>query len=110
MPPLRDSRYLPAGVMQTDYDELVLPIREPFRFEARSDNCLHQVVTGDTLETLAELFLSNAQRSWIIADFQPESILDTTEELAVGTYLIIPSIEYVNAKILGSVEGAAAEL
>jgi nucleoid-associated protein YgaU len=81
-------------------------VREPFLFEERPDNTLHRVISGDTLENLAEQFYNNALLFWVIADFQPEPLLDPSEDLETGSILVLPSVEYVNSKVLGSPEGA----
>ncbi len=73
----------------------------------REDTRLHKVEEGDTLEALAELFFggpNSARLWWIIADFQPEPILDPTEDLKIGKLLFIPSQNFVESIVLGAFE------
>jgi len=69
--------------------------REPFTFQQRTDNLFHVVQEGDTLFSLAGRYFRGAPRAagfwWVIADYQPQRILDPTLQLAPGTVLVIPS-------------------
>lgn len=113
MPPRPHSRYRPNGLFRSEDNTLFTAPREPFRYEPRNDSRLHRVESGDTLQNLAERFFSGphtARLWWIIADFQPEPILDPTEELTIRTFLIIPSDQFVRSIVLGAVEPPAPKL
>ncbi len=78
---------------------LELTEREPFRFRVFPDNIEHVAKEGDTLHHLAFKTyrgiappgMSSAQFFWILADFQPQPIVDPTVRIASGTVLFIPS-------------------
>ena len=103
MPPRRFSRYTFAEATVDDVGALVLSEPEPFRFQALDDNRQHRVLEGDDLFTLAGRYFQPLQRPsglwWIIADFQPDPILDPTLRLEVGRMLWIPSVRTVTELI-----------
>lgn len=84
-------------------DKLQLTEREPFRFRELADNRLHRVREGDTLFTLAARFFSTLPRPaglwWVIADFQPQPVIDPTIRLRPGAIVAIPSIRTVQEDI-----------
>lgn len=95
MPPLRFSRYSYCSGLTDEQGRLYLSEREPYVFRELPDNRFHPVVVGDTLHGLAERYFPSfpdaADLWWVIADFQPDRILDGTLRLPTGTTLIIPS-------------------
>jgi hypothetical protein len=103
MPPNRFSRhrFTTANVIDS---RLVLDARMPFGFQVLDDTRLHTVVEGDTLHTLAGQYFPNIPRGcglwWVIADFQPNPIIDPTIALVAGSQLAIPSERTVNDLIL----------
>lgn len=103
MPPRRYSRYTFCSASLDDGQRLVLTEREPFRYQPRADNRVHVAATGDTLFTIAHRYFSPLPRPaglwWIIADFQPEPILDATLALDTGRMLVIPSVRVVVEEI-----------
>ena len=107
MPPRINSRYVLGGLFRDTDNFVFTASREPFRFQSDQGNILHVVGLGDTLQNLADRFfggVNSARLWWVIADFQPEPILDPTEELEVGSILIIPSDTFVQTRILGAVD------
>ncbi len=84
---------------------LCLTEREPYGFVDHSDNREHTVVQGDTLFLLAGRYFASLPRAcgfwWVIADFQPDPIIDPTLELEVGRKLFIPSLRVLTDVILG---------
>ena len=54
---------------------------------------IHEVVDGDTLDSIALSYYNNPTYYWIIADYN--RILDPYEELKVGSQLKIPSFSGV---------------
>ncbi len=83
----------------------MLSDRVPFRFRDLPDNISHEVGDGDSLFTIAnKLFEGFTDRPaglwWIIADFQPDPILDPTLVLDTGRVIIVPSERTVREEIL----------
>jgi hypothetical protein len=93
------------------YDESNIPFlgdRSPYFYRELTDNIVHKVVEGDTLQNLAYRYYqalsegvnSAAQLWWVIADFQPEPIHDPTRSLTPGSYVVLPSLNTVQTEIL----------
>jgi len=82
------------GIVDAD-GKLYLTDREPFRYVARADNRFHTVQEGDTLFSLAFQYFQPRPRPdqffWVLADFQPEPIVDVTLTLPKGSTIVIPS-------------------
>ena len=102
--PRRYSRHLYClGFKDTEADGSEGPFqlseREPFVFQQFADNVEHTVSDGETLFSLAATYFSALPRAaglwWVIADFQPDPILDPTIALQAGAVLIIPSVRTV---------------
>lgn len=99
------SRYLFATAYTGEDGVKELGAVEPYRFRELSDTRTHTVTDGDTLFSLAGLYYSAIPRGcglwWAIADFQPEPIIDGTQELETGRVLYIPSERVILNEILG---------
>jgi hypothetical protein len=98
------SRYLFCqGIVDSD-GKLYLTDREPFRFVERTDNRFHTVQEDDTLFSLAFQYFQPLKRPdqffWVIADFQPEPIVDATLALPKGITIVIPSVRCLIEEIL----------
>jgi hypothetical protein len=104
MPPMLSSRYIFCLGVRDDTGRLYLTDREPYRFKAHSDNRTHRVVQGDTLFSLAGRYFAPLPRAcgfwWVIADFQPDPIIDPTLDLSIGTDIFIPSLRVLTDVIL----------
>ena len=109
MPPRRFSRYTFSQGLLDSEERLFLSDREPFRYRDLPDNRLHVVAEGDSLFSLAaELFASLDRPAglwWIIADCQPEPIIDPTLELEIGRTLVIPSVPSVHLYVFNAARG-----
>lgn len=81
--------------------------RRPIRFRDDVDTIFHQVVDGDTLQSLANIHYQGFQDPsslwWIIAEFQVIPIIDPTRKLKAGTALLIPSATLVSRLLHGVV-------
>ena len=103
MPPRRFSRYTFTSAVLDDDDNLLLTEPEPFRFRELADNRVHIAADGDTLFTLAHRFFDGLPRPaglwWIIADFQPDPILDPTLKLARGRAMFLPSVRTITDEV-----------
>jgi hypothetical protein len=68
--------------------------REPYRFREHTDTRVHVVAQGDSLFDLAGRYFAPLPRAcgfwWVIADFQPDPIVDPTLELESGRRLVVP--------------------
>jgi hypothetical protein len=104
MPPRRFSRFTFSLGTFDDHERLFLTDPEPFRFRLLDDNQHHVVQQGETLFSLAGRYFAPLPRPaglwWIIADFQPDPIVDPTLKLDVGRTLIIPAVRVVTEEIL----------
>jgi hypothetical protein len=107
MPPKHMSRHtFTEGTVLSDLgeEELFLTERVPYTYREFSDNEVHVAGDNDTLWSLAGHYfrgLPNPSRLWwIIADFQPQRIIDPTIKLRPGTVLAIPSVRTVLEEVL----------
>lgn len=101
------SRYRFSEVMQDSDGVAYLSDREPFGYRDRPDNIPHVVQHGDTLEDLAKFYYWNLNEDadqlwWVIADFQPDPIINPFRPLTAGKLLILPAPEFVSSEILGA--------
>lgn len=116
MPPRVNSRYTftLAVSEEEDVDTLFLTEREPFGFRVLNDNVTHQIAEGETLWTLAARFYSGVNRPaslwWVIADFQPDPIIDPTIKLEIGATIVIPSLRTVVEDVLSETRRNEVEL
>lgn len=105
MPPHVGSRHTFCLGVLDDAGRLHLTEREPYRYQPHADNRVHLAAEGDTLFTLAGRFFAPLPRAcgfwWVIADFQPDPILDPTLTLTPGRTIHIPSLRVLTDVILG---------
>lgn len=105
MPPRRFSRhtYVLGIADEAAPDALQLTERTPYGYRTLGDTRQHTVAQGDTLWSLAARYFAGFARPaglwWVIADFQPDPILDPTITLTPGTTLYIPSVRTVTELI-----------
>jgi hypothetical protein len=97
VPPRQYSRHTFTSAVLDDEERLYLTTREPYRYLAFQDNLQHVVRQGESLETIANRyyqgFTDNPSRLWwVLADFQPEPIIDPTLELEPGSIIVVPSV------------------
>lgn len=100
MAPRRFSRYTFANGYVDDEDgAFMLEDAIPFEYVEREDNRHHEVREGDNLQSLAGSYFPSFERPdglwWVIADFQPDPIIDPTVKLSVGSIVVIPSERFV---------------
>ncbi len=104
MPPRIGSRYTFCQGVRDDDGRLYLTEREPYRFRPHPDNRSHTAVEGDTLFDLAGRYFAPLERAcgywWVIADFQPDPIIDPTLQLEPGRRMFIPSVRVLTDVIL----------
>ena len=103
MPPQIYSRFQFTSGLTDAASKLFLSDRVPYTFQNFSDNRQYVATANDSLFTIAARFFQGFARPaglwWVIADFQPDPILDPTLLLDPGRVLIIPSIRTVQEEI-----------
>jgi len=103
-PPQVGSRYSFCVAITGEDGRMRLTEREPYRYIAHPDNRSHVVVASDTLFALAGKYFAPLPRAcgfwWVIADFQPDPIVDPTLALDVGRVLVVPSRRVLTDVIL----------
>lgn len=104
MPPRLNSRYEFTEAYDDSAGRRVLSERVPYRFRDLPDNRTHVVGRGETLWTIAHKFFDGltdrpAGLWWIIADFQPDPIIDPTLRLEEGRAIVVPSKRTVTEEI-----------
>jgi hypothetical protein len=102
--PHSGSRHSFALGVRDDYGRLFLTEREPYGFHDHTDNRLHVVAQGDALWSLAGRYFAPLPRAcgfwWVLADFQPDPIIDPTLELELGRRLFVPSLRVLTDVML----------
>lgn len=85
--------------------------REPFTYKDQPDNRYHTVAEGDTLWGLAHRYFPEFERPaglwWVIAEFQPDLVVDPTAVLEAGKVLVIPSQRLVRQEVYNPVRREA---
>ena len=108
MPPGNTSRYLFCQGLKDPAGRLFLSDRVPYRFRELKDNRFHLVSEGDTLFMLAHIYFAPLERPaqyyWVIADFQPDPILDATRKIPIGTQIVIPSVRTLIEEIFNEAD------
>lgn len=104
MPPGTNSRHLLSiGVSRVTDGLTYLLDREPFRFVNRSDTRRVMANGGDTWQSLAAQHLRSIDNAeelwWVLADFQPEPVIDPTEAIEAGTIIFVPNEEFILSEI-----------
>ena len=108
MPGLRWTRYEFATPYRDEDGRLFLDVPDPVKVESRSDDGRVQVASGDTLWTIAwrayrslldpEQDVRPSGFWWVIAE--ANGIVDPTDDLVPGTWLVVPSVEALVGEIL----------
>ena len=105
MPPQAGSRFTFCLGLRDGRGRLYLSEREPYRFFPHPDNREHVVAAGDTLFAIAGSAFAPLPRAcgfwWVLADYQPDPILDPTLELELGRSIVVPSLRVLTDVILG---------
>jgi hypothetical protein len=95
----------PGGI---DDNAVVWQVPERLPFENRPDNIIHIVTRGERIYDLAQFYFShfvpNAVDLWeVIAQFQPEPIIDPSVPLTPNREIYIPSKDYIDEVAQGAV-------
>lgn len=105
MAPRTGSRHSFTLGLRDELGGLFLTEREPYGFHEHTDTREHVVAQGDTLFDLAGRYFAGLPRAcgfwWVIADFQPDPIVDPTLELEAGRRLFVPSLRVLTDVVLG---------
>jgi hypothetical protein len=104
MAPRTGSRHSFTLGTRDERGQLFLTEREPYRFREHTDTRVHIVAQGDTLFDLAGRYFASLPRAcgfwWVLADFQPDPIVDPTLELEPGRRFFVPSLRVLTDVIL----------
>lgn len=104
MAPRTGSRHSFTFGVRDELARRFLSEREPYRFKDHTDTRVHVVAQGDTLFELAGRYYAPLPRAcgfwWVLADFQPDPIVDPTLELDLGRRLFVPSLRVLTDVIL----------
>lgn len=104
MPPKSGSRHSFTFGTRNEAGRLFLSEREPYGYRELADTRRHTVVQGDSLWGLAGRYFAPLPRAcgfwWVIADFQPDPIVDPTLALEPGRVLFVPSVRVLTDVVL----------
>ena len=100
MPAQPNSRYRTARRFIDDKNRRFIGVRRNVQYVDDPGNRIHIVKRGETLESIAHKRLPgfggrSSDLYWILAEFQPNQILDPTQRLQPGQVIVIPSEELV---------------
>lgn len=101
MPPLKNSRHsFCLGIKRRG--RLWLSSMTPFRFKEFPDTKVHQTMENETLDQIAERYYGDDGWKWwwVIAQFQPNPIVDPTVAFEAGVSVYVPSIRTVTQVIM----------
>lgn len=101
MPPQKNSRYSYClGIKRSG--KLWLSSMTPFRYREYSDTRIHQTVENETLDQIAERYYGDDGWKWwwVIAQFQPNPIVDPTVAFDAGVTIYVPSMKIISQVIM----------
>lgn len=98
------SRFRCAELIRTDDGYLHWDLRRTLEYLGHEDDIAHEVQPDDTWHSLAYKFygteFGGANLWWVIADYQPEPVLDPTVLPTPGDIVMIPAPSIIQDFIL----------
>jgi len=91
-----NSRYA-SCVLYVDDSQEFIGTRERIDTSPRPDDVFHTVVGGDRIDLIAYRYLGRPELWWVICDYND---MFFPLELLIGQVLRIPSLEYVEMRLL----------
>lgn len=94
------------AIRKADTGEVFFRLPERMPFEERDDNILHIVQRGERLWDIAVRYFQGrrfrACDMWeVLANFQPNPIIDPTVLLRAGQVIYVPSDDYIEEVVFG---------
>ena len=77
-----------------------MSLHEPVRFQERDDNLTFTARKGDRLDHIAVVFYRDPKLFWVLADYQPNPIMNPMLPLEKGRIIYGPSLERLQQEIL----------
>lgn len=101
MPPHRNSRHIGTIAFKRNGGVLYLSTPDRIAYEEREDTIIHEAMDGETVYGLAEKYFGeDGWKRWdIIAQFQPNPIIDPTVPFEVGQTVYIPSRRFIEERV-----------
>ena len=93
----QDSRYAGCVLFVDGPDEFV-GSRQRIDTAPRPDDVFHSVVEGDRVDLIAYRYWGRTDLWWVVCDYND---IACPVELVPGTVLRVPSLEYVQMRVLG---------
>jgi hypothetical protein len=110
----RRSRYQFSEIHTDSAGRRFFGPRPRFTYRDLPDNQRHIVKGAERLWHLSQIYWpelpKNGTYYWIIADFQPEPILDAFKDLVMGSVIIVPSLRTVEGMIFNSARARTVTL
>lgn len=96
----RSTLYVDDGILRTGQKTTFVLGHEPVRFREREDNQRWVARLGDTWPHLSTVFYKTPRLWWVIADYQPDTVMEPLAPIEAGRLIYVPSFEFVRSNVL----------